>query len=180
MGKNFAREAAVEQVFAARKEEAVRRWCEAIFALYPFETTGFLRTQKDRFANPVGHATELAAGFLYDAVSGLDVDDEETRKALGDLVRIRAVQDLTPAKAVGALFLLKPVLRELFLTAALATGKLETLLEAESRLDTLALMGFDLYMADKETVFAARVAEQKRRTVQLERWVASREKPEDM
>lgn len=167
----------MEQVFAARKEEAVRRWSEAIFALYPFETTGFLRTQKDRFANPVGHATELAAGMLFDAISGLDVAEDAMLSALGEMIRIRAVQDLTPARAVGALYLLKPVLRNMFLTEALSTGKLEAFLEAESRLDTLALKAFDLYMADKEVVFAARVAEQKRRTSQLERWVAAGERP---
>lgn len=167
----------MQQVFAARKEEAVRRWSEAIFALYPFETTGFLRTQKDRFANPVGHATEVAAGMLFDAISGQDVAGDAMLSSLGEMIRIRAVQDLTPAKAVGALYLLKPILRDMFLTQALSTGKLEHYLGAESRLDTLALMAFDLYMADKEVVYAARVTEQKRRTAQLERWVASGERP---
>lgn len=166
-------ESSVEQLFAARKDEAVGKWTVAVFAMYPFETSGFLRTQKDQFANPVGHATALAAGRLYDALTGADVQTDAVQDALRDMVRIRAVQDLSPSQAVGALYLLKPVLRELFLTEALATGKLQALLEAESRLDTLALMGFDLYMQDKEAVFATRVGELKRRTVQLERWVAA-------
>lgn len=167
----------MEQLFATRKEEAVQKWTAAIFALYPFETTGFLRTQKDQFANPVGHATFLAASCLYDALTCGTADDEAVQRSLRELVHIRAVQDLAPSQAVGALMLLKPVLRELCLTDALASGRLSDLLEAESRLDTLTLMAFDLYMQDKEAVFAARIGELKRRTVQLERWVASRSGP---
>lgn len=169
----------MDQVFSERRKEALRLWTEAIFSLYPFETTGFLRTQRDRFANPVGHTTETAAGILYNAVTGLDLETGENgsspadvTKALDELVHIRAIQDLPPSKAVGVLFLLKPVLQQLFLTEALSRGRLAALLDAESRLDTLALMAFDQYMAAKEVVFAARVGELRRRTAQLERWAA--------
>lgn len=173
-----ALEFSVEQLFLSCKEEVLQKWTTAIFAMYPFETSGFLRSKKDQFANPVGHTTTLAVGKLYDALTGADVQTESVQDALRDLIRIRAVQDLTPSQAVGALYLLKPVLRSLFLTEALAAGKLDTLLEAESRLDTLALMAFDLYMQDKEVVFATRVGELKRRTTQLERWVSTHSGPD--
>lgn len=163
----------VEAIYAARKEDIVQAWTSAIFALYPFETTGFLRTQKDRFANPVGHATMVAADTLYDAVTGRPVDDDQVRLALAELIRIRAIQDLTPDQAVGALFLLKPAMRKHLLTDALAEGALEEYLDAESRVDSLALMAFDLYMADKQAVFKGRVAELRRRYSQIERWVAA-------
>lgn len=178
----------MDQVFAERREEALALWTEAIFALYPFETTGFLRSKKDRFANPVGHATEVAASVLYNAATGLELETEEdgsnntdVAQALDELIHIRAIQDLPPAKAVGVLFLLKPILRQLFLTEALSRGRLTVLLDVESRIDTLALLAFNQYMAAKETVFATRVGELRRRTVQLERWVAAggkREQPE--
>ena len=37
-------------------------------------------------------------------------------------------------------------------------------------MDTLALMAFNLYVADREAVYAERVAEQRRSTAQLRRW----------
>ena len=49
-----------EDIISARRDAAIQKWTEAVFATYPFETTGFIRTQRDRFANPVGHATRAA------------------------------------------------------------------------------------------------------------------------
>lgn len=49
-----------EDIISARRDAAIQKWTEAVFAMYPFETTGFIRTQRDQFANPVGHATRAA------------------------------------------------------------------------------------------------------------------------
>lgn len=163
-----------EQPLAARREQAVKQWLNAVYAMYPFETSGFMRTQEDRFANPVGHVTRQAAGTLYDAVTGADVEPKVVEAALAALTRVRAVQDLRPEQATGALFLLKPVLRELLLVDMLAAGGFQDFLDMESRVDSLALMAFAMYTADREVVFAERVAEQRRSTAQLAKWAERR------
>ena len=56
-----------EDIISARRDAAIQKWTEAVFAMYPFETTGFIRTQRDQFANPVGHATRAAGEQIYDA-----------------------------------------------------------------------------------------------------------------
>lgn len=157
------------EAFAARKDEAVQQWTDAIFSMYPFETSGFLRTQSDRFANPVGHATRQAALVLYDAVAGQDMDMNAVAGALQSLMRIRAVQDLRPDQALGALFLLKPVLRKLFLTDVLVAGELNAFLDMESRVDSLALLAFNQYCTDREAVFEQRVNDSRRERAQLVR-----------
>ena len=177
----------MQSVFKTGKDELVRQWTDAIFAMYPFESTGFLRTQKDRFANPVGHATEAAAALLYDAVTGEDVDEKAMNLALAELIRIRAVQDMQPSQAIGVLFLLKPLLREFLakLPAEEAKAAAAGCREMEDRVDSLALLAFDLYMEDKTAMFRGRVAEIRHRYTTIERWIASRgmeglfpEKPE--
>ena len=40
------------------------------------------------------------------------------------------------------------------------------------RLDTLCLMAFNLYLADREQVYAERVAQQRREASQIRRWAA--------
>ena len=144
----------------------------AVFATYPFETTGFIRTQRDRFANPVGHATRAAGELIYDAVTGRDVDLDKVHAAVAELIRIRAVQDLKPEQAVGVLYLYKPVLRELLLADMLAAGDVQGFLDMGDRLDTLCLMAFNLYLADREQVYAERVAQQRREASQIRRWAA--------
>lgn len=162
----------MEDILTLRREQVVQKWTEAVFSMYPFETTGFIRTQKDQFANPVGYTTRKASFLLYDAITGKDVDMEAVNEALGDLIRVRAVQDLNAGQAAGVLFLFKPILRELFLVDMLAAGKLDAFLEMESRLDSLALMAFTLYVAEREKVYATRVAAQRRENSQIARWAA--------
>lgn len=99
-----------EDIISARRDAAIQKWTEAVFAMYPFETTGFIRTQRDQFANPVGHATRAAGEQIYDAVTGRDVDMEKVHASVAALIRIRAVQDLKPEQAVGVLYLYKSVL----------------------------------------------------------------------
>ena len=152
-----------EDIISARRDAAIQKWTEAVFAMYPFETTGFIRTQRDQFANPVGHATRAAGEQIYDAVTGRDVDMEKVHASVAALIRIRAVQDLKPEQAVGVLYLYKSVLRELLRADMLAMG---------DRLDTLCLMAFNLYLADREQVYAERVAQQRREASQIRRWAA--------
>ncbi len=161
-----------EEALTARRDQAIQKWTDAVFALYPFETTGFIRTKKDRFANPVGHVTRQAATALFDAVSGRDMPVESIQAALGDMIRIRAVQDMRPEQVIGVLFLFKPILRELFLVDMLAEGRLDTYLEMESRLDSLVLMACNMYLEDRERVYAERVAEQRRQNASVRRWAA--------
>ena len=161
-----------EDIISARRDAAIQKWTDAVYATYPFETTGFIRTQTDQFANPVGHATRRAAAVIYDAATGQDVDMDEVQDAVAGLIRVRAVQDLKPEKAVGVIFLYKPVLRELFLVDMLAAGDFQKFLDMGDRLDALALMAFNMYLADREQVYAERVAQQRREGSQIRRWAA--------
>ena len=137
-----------EDIISARRDAAIQKWTEAVFAMYPFETTGFIRTQRDQFANPVGHATRAAGEQIYDAVTGRDVDMEKVHASVAALIRIRAVPDM------------------------LAAGDVQGFLDMGDRLDTLCLMAFNLYLADREQVYAERVAQQRREASQIRRWAA--------
>ena len=152
-----------EDIISARRDAAIQKWTEAVFAMYPFETTGFIRTQRDQCA---------AGEQIYDAVTGRDVDMEKVHASVAALIRIRAVQDLKPEQAVGVLYLYKSVLRELLLADMLAAGDVQGFLDMGDRLDTLCLMAFNLYLADREQVYAERVAQQRREASQIRRWAA--------
>jgi hypothetical protein len=81
------------------------------------------------------------------------METERIAPALDALIRIRAVQDLTASQAVGFVFLLKPILREL----APVDDSLN------DRIDRLALMAFDKYMQCREQLADIRVNEGQRR-----------------
>ncbi|MBQ9452195.1 MAG: RsbRD N-terminal domain-containing protein [Desulfovibrio sp.] len=157
-------------VFRNHKEELVRLWTEAVFNTYPFETTGFLRTKKDPFGNPVADMTREAAAALYDAVAGENVDIETTRNALDRFIKLRAVQKFTPSQGLGVFSLMKPLLRKHVMPELVIQKKLADYLEAESRLDSLTLLAFDLYVKDREVLAQSRITEIRNQYAQLARW----------
>ncbi len=143
----------------AKKEEITQKWVESVYASYPLDTTGFLRTKKDDFCNPVGEITTTMAHFLFDAASGEHVLELKLRDALERFVKLRSVQDFTPSHGLGVLFIFKQFYREAFMEECAAKGALKEYLECESRIDTLFLMAFDMYVASRETLAESRIAE---------------------
>ena len=157
------------------QEQILKKWNEAVFATYPLDTTGIARTKEDPFRNPGGHAIRLALEEIYNAVSGRLSSERLLRGPLEMFVKLRAVQNFTPVQALGVMYLLKPLLRERILPACLQKGLLDEYLEAESRLDTAALLACDVYTASRERVFEERIGEIKRQHSQLVRWAQKKE-----
>ena len=161
----------IAELCSNRREELAENWVSLFFASYPLDSSGFMRTRRDRFANPVGETTRISAGILLDAVIGMEADPATVKQALHDLIWIRAVQDMPPSKAVGALYLLKDLLRGEILPECLKPENgpqvLNEYLAMESRIDTLGLMALDMYSEARERVFRIRVEEVKRSQSQV-------------
>ena len=158
------------ECFRGHKDEILRLWTDAVYATYPLETTGFLRTLNDPFGNPAGDMTREAALAVYNAVAGEDVTVENIKNALERFVRLRAVQKGTSGQSMGVFYLMKPILRERLLPRLTAMGEVDAYLAAESRLDSLTLLAFDIYMEARETVAESRIKEIRNQYAQLARW----------
>ncbi|MGE5841939.1 MAG: RsbRD N-terminal domain-containing protein [Deltaproteobacteria bacterium] len=144
-----------------------KRWLDLIIDTYPADSRRFLREQKDRFANPVGTAMSRAVEALYqELLHGMD--GEKLNASLDEVVRIRAVQEFSPSRAMIFVFLLKKVLREeLYQELKENAAAWEELLALESRVDEMALRGFDLYMNCREKVYEIRAKEAKNHVSRL-------------
>jgi hypothetical protein len=140
-----------------RKREEIREvWIGRIVEEYPAESGRFIRSKKDRFRNPIGETIEKGTAAVLDGL--IEGADRETlRGAVDGMVRLRAVQDFPPSRAVGFLLGLKDVIRK-------KVGGHEGL---EQRIDNLVLDAFDLYMQCREKVFEIRVNETRARTWKL-------------
>jgi len=159
----------IREICRSKRDTLIERWVQGFFSDYSLDSKGFLRTRRDRFANPVGETTRLSAAVLFDAVVGEDVDSEVVKRSLHDLLWIRAVQDMPPSRAVGALCLLKNLLRSEVLPQCqnAGAGTFEEYLVMESRVDTLLLLALDQYAEARERVFRIRVEEIKQSQSQL-------------
>ena len=92
-----------------------------------------------------------------------------TLEALEGLVRIRAVQDFSPAEAVAFVFLLKRAAREVLedVSEQAQSVPARVLSDLEARIDSLALLAFETYTRCREEIFEIRVREAQRRTAAL-------------
>lgn len=150
----------LEELLLAQKTAILDRWSDLILETYPVDSRKFFRTQEDRFANPVGANIREGIEGLYDGlVKGIDTETGAFSDFLDQVIRIRAVQQFSPAKAVGFLFFLKTAIRETLRQELKSKEMLQELMEFESRIDGLALMAFNIYMQCRETLFDVRVNE---------------------
>lgn len=156
------------ETIAARQEELAHKWADYILGTYPEQTQTVWRKNRDQFSNPVGHAILSATSELIPQLLTWN-DAEAVAKSLETLVKIRAVQDFSPAQAISFVFLLKKLLRQEFLAELSARGALEELLAFETRVDNLATIAFDLYVRSRDQIARMRVEEVKRAHVSIVR-----------
>ena len=138
------------------RDPIVEQWIASALRSYPSASVPFLSAEDDPFRNPVGHTLRQSLTTLFEELRG-GMETERLAPALDALIRIRAVQDLTASQAVGFVFLLKPIVREL------APADVSLNASLNDRIDRIALMAFDKYMQCREHVADIRVNEGQRR-----------------
>ena len=158
---------ALYSLLLPKREAMAARWIEIVHGTYPFDTIGFLRTRKDRFANPVGYRTEEAAKALMDVLFADQPDEDALRKAVDEIIRVRAVQDFAPETAVGVFFALKDIVRQVVEESNRLSEVMPALLKLESRIDAVVLMAFGAYARFRETLHLMKVDEFKRLNSQI-------------
>ncbi len=144
----------------------MKRWLDVTVDFYPAETSLFLKKKNDQFANPVGHTLVEGTEAIFDALlSGADA--EKSASFLDSIVRIRAVQEGSPSRALVFIFLLKGVIRDIIGQAVQELSVAEELVEFESRVDALALRAFDNFMECREKIYDLKANETKNMTYRL-------------
>lgn len=145
---------------ARKKEAIVKDWFIKVVESYPAETAQFLRRQQDPFANPVGQTTHQSLLTLIDLLHQ-EIDPTIARNALDPILRIRAVQDFTAARAVSFVFDLKKIIHTTFPVTQDNYKEMQTL---EQRIDSMGLIAFDVFMWCREKIYEIKSNELKERT----------------
>ncbi len=147
-----------------KKETVLDKWRKAIIASYSPDASLFLRNQKNQFANPVGFTIEKETAEIVQTL--FDGGDIETLAiSLDRLIRIRSVQDFTPSQATLFLFQLKRIIREE--TTVESAEDYQKMAALEERIDSLALLAFDIYSRCREQIYDLRLKEIKARAFRI-------------
>ncbi|MBI9088078.1 MAG: RsbRD N-terminal domain-containing protein [Desulfobacterium sp.] len=138
------------------RKKIIDQWFEATIKSYPPETARVLGRIKNRFDNPVGSATQESLENVFDQLfSENTLDPEKLEDALDTVVRIRAVQKFTASDAVGFVFELKDIVKNILETAP---GE-----DFDRKVDQVALAAFNRFMKCRESIFLIKATESKRR-----------------
>ena len=146
-----------------KKATILDAWFDRIAKTYPKETASFFHRQKDPFANPVRHAFVTSTEQILDHLLAGSPKDS-FYQPLEDILKIRAVQEFSPSQAVGFLFLFKTAIRQTLKKELKDAELLAELLDFESMIDGLSLIGFDIYMKCREKIYDIRATELRGRT----------------
>jgi hypothetical protein len=153
---------------AQKKAAVLKSWVEVVINSYPPETARFLNNQSDPFANPVGETTQRSLTTLFDLLIDEHPSRDQARDALDPVIRIRAIQDFTPAQAVRFMFDLKRVIRDVLHLKRPQGGAdpraRDELSGLDERIDELGLLAFDIYMQCREKIYELKANEMKDRT----------------
>jgi hypothetical protein len=139
----------------------VERWLTDTLATYQSGAAELFRLTKDPFANPVGNALKKGLTGIFECLLAKR-PLESTRGDLDEIIKIRAVQEFSPSRALSFVFLLKNAVRVELGRKIDNLKLLADLAQFESRIDQVALLAFEIYTNCREQVYNLRVDEVKR------------------
>lgn len=146
------------RLLTQKRAAVTERWLQHTLETYPADSQRFLKKQQDRCANPVGQTISREIVTLYDCLLQ-ERGPESLTGPLDKIFKIRAVQDFSPSQAVGFILKLKGIIRGALGSEIRENRLQEELLVLESRIDDLALLGFDVYMGCREKIYELRAGQ---------------------
>ncbi len=150
----------LKAILQQKKKAIVKDWIDLVIDTYPGDSSKFMKSKGDRFANPVGSTISQGLDALFDGLLNGD-SREKMMDMLDPVVRIRAVQDFAPSQAVFFIIYLKKLIREKLKKETKKDKIADELAELEFKIDELSLLGFDVYMGCKETLFSIKANQEK-------------------
>jgi len=169
----------MQDLLKKNKAAILERWFHLILETYPANTATMMRKDKNQFTNPVGSTLSREIEVLFKNLCE-GIWDEKCQASLDSIVKIRSVQDFSPSKAVGFIFLLKRAIGETLKNEICNESVMDEWMKFQSKIDELALCAFDIYMDCREKICEIRVHQAKTEKEMafrmMERMTTSKEK----
>ena len=91
----------MKNFLAEKKKKIVQNWTDLVLDSYG--SPEFFKTQKNRFANPMGSTISEGLQEIY-AILAEEKELGLVAKPLENIIKIRAVQDFTPSQSVSFVY----------------------------------------------------------------------------
>jgi hypothetical protein len=158
---------ALTTVSTGLRDRFFEEWLACTIGTYPEQTRRLLREGRDSFRNPVGHTLDASLRGLTEELFG-GFDRARVTAWLDAVVHLRAVQDFSPADAVGFVALARHAANRVsgHGSPGLGPGALDVL---GARTDEMVVIAADLLSRCREEMRAIGARAAHRRLFVLER-----------
>ncbi len=142
----------------SKKKDILSLWIER--TLDSYTSPDFFKKSKDQFSNPVGANISSGLTSIFDLLLENATPDAFSQP-VDQVVRIRAVQEFTPAQAVAPFLELKWVVKQILSSDKNTKPLLTDLDHFDCDIDRVALIAFDIYIQCREQLYQNRINELK-------------------
>ena len=142
----------LEKQLSKKKDAIIKDWFERVSRTYAPDTAQFLKNVHNPISNPIGHSLSVGLAGIFEQLL-VGPDKETVKTYLDPIIRIRAVQDFTPSQATAFIFILKTVIRDHLKKELSDSRTVQSLFAFESKIDSLSLYAFDIYMECREKIY---------------------------
>lgn len=149
-----------ENLLEKKRDAIVKKWFDAVAGTYPIDTSGFLKSKKNQFDNPVGSAISDALVSMFGELI-TEMNRERLIPHIEPIIKIRAVQDFSPSQAVSFIYALKQIVRSELSKNLDSPGMQAALASFETRIDALVMLAFDIFMGCRERLYDIKANEEK-------------------
>ncbi len=151
----------LQKYITENRQKLVEKWIASVVETYPADSVKFFKNTKNPFDNPVGSTIKRSIDLLFSQVIKQKMDLAAANEAMDPIVRLRAVQEFTPSRAISFIFNIKHLLRE-ELGKQLPDKSVERFLEdVESNVDEMILIALDTYGKCREKIYLLRINQAK-------------------
>ena len=153
-----------------RKAAVLRRWTGLVFDTYPSDSAVILKSEGDRFANPVGYCVQHNLGVVLDGLAS-DAGLETLFPNLEEVIKVRAVQDFTPEVAVSFMVLLKKAI-----ASELGRDRVGELKQLEEKIDVLSNACSSIYADCRMRIDRIKANERRKDAINMSRMMGAWER----
>jgi hypothetical protein len=151
----------LQKFITDNRQKLVEKWIAEVIATYSPESERFFKNTKDPFANPVGSTIKRSIDLLFTQVIKQKMDPTAVNEAMDPIVRLRAVQELSPTRAISFIFAIKHLFRKALDDHRQDKSVDRFLEEVSSNTDELILIAFDIYGKCREKIYLLRINQAK-------------------
>jgi len=157
---------ALGNILTHKKASILEKWLNVLIETCPPDTSKYLKARGHKSENVIQSAISKGMEDIFDELLR-DHEKGKRPEFLDNMVRVLAVQNFPPSKALSFFFSLKKIIRD-EVGSVIAEQRLsQDILSLESAIDSLALAAFDVFMECREKIHEIKVNEAKRANFRL-------------